>query len=64
MQLNEFGRIAGECWYAIPEHFPNVELGAYVVMSNMSHGIIVTRENKLLSSVGARHALAPTTTRR
>ena len=56
MQLNEFGKIAGECWYAIPEHFVNVELAAYVIMPNHVHGIIVTRENKLLSSVGARHA--------
>jgi len=36
--------------------FVNVELAAYVIMPNHVHGIIVTRENKLLSSVGARHA--------
>lgn len=40
MQLNELGKIADECWRAIPEHFPNVELGAYVVMPNHVHGII------------------------
>ncbi len=34
MLLNEFGRIADECWRAIPNHFPNVELGAYIVMPN------------------------------
>ena len=41
MTLNEYGKIADECWRAIPEHFPNVELGAHVIMPNHVHGIIV-----------------------
>ncbi len=41
MALSDFGRIVDECWRAIPEHFPFVELGAYVVMPNHVHGIIV-----------------------
>ena len=60
MQLNDYGRIADECWRAIPEHFPNVELGTYVVMPNHVHGIIVINENRTTmnssSSVGAQHA--------
>lgn len=51
MALNDLGSIADECWRAIPDHFPFVELGAYVIMPNHVHGIIVIRE-----SVGARHA--------
>jgi putative transposase len=43
MQLNDFGGIADECWRAIPDHFPNVELGAYIVMPNHVHGIIIIR---------------------
>jgi len=39
--LSDFGKIADECWRAIPEHFPFVELGAYVIMPNHVHGIIV-----------------------
>jgi len=39
--LNEYGIIADECWSDIPNHFPFVELGAYVVMPNHAHGIIV-----------------------
>lgn len=27
MRLNDFGKIAAECWRAIPEHFMNMELG-------------------------------------
>ncbi len=40
MRLNDFGKVADECWSAIPDHFPNAELGAYVVMPNHMHGII------------------------
>jgi REP element-mobilizing transposase RayT len=39
--LNDFGKIADECWRAIPDHFAHVELGAFVVMPNHVHGIIV-----------------------
>lgn len=56
MPLNSLGLIADECWRAVPDHFPNVELGAYVVMPNHVHGIIVIHENgmttNLSSSVG------------
>ena len=59
MQRNELGRIANECWRAIPDHFPNVELGAYVVMPNHVHGIIVINENRMETnsspSVGTMH---------
>lgn len=44
--LSDFGAIADECWRAIPEHFPFVELGAYVVMPNHVHGIIVIRDDE------------------
>jgi putative transposase len=46
MQLNEFGRIAEECRCVISEHFPNVELGTYVIMPNHVHGIIVIHDNE------------------
>ncbi|MEP6894328.1 MAG: hypothetical protein ABI986_01850 [Chloroflexota bacterium] len=41
MILSNFGKIADECWCVIPEYFPNVELGTYVVMPNHMPGIIV-----------------------
>ncbi len=55
MILNEFGKIADECWRAIPDHFPFVELGAYVIMPNHAHGIIVIRNDES-TTVGATHA--------
>jgi putative transposase len=47
MILNEFGKIADECWRAIPYHFPFVELGAYVIMPNHVHGIIFIRRGTI-----------------
>ncbi|MFA6079978.1 MAG: transposase [Candidatus Gracilibacteria bacterium] len=36
----EFGKIAEQCWHEIPNHYPNVELDAFIVMPNHIHGII------------------------
>jgi REP element-mobilizing transposase RayT len=55
MVLNDFGKIADECWRAIPEHFPSVELGAYVIMPNHVHGVIVICNDET-TTVGATHA--------
>ena len=44
VNLTELGFISDECWRAIPEHFPFVELGAFVVMPNHVHGIITIRK--------------------
>jgi REP element-mobilizing transposase RayT len=66
MRLSAMGQITEEHWRLIPEHFPHVELGAYVVMPNHVHGIIVirTHENGMATnsspSVGASHWDAPT----
>lgn len=40
MILNEYGKIVQKWWDEIPIHFPNVELGAFVIMPNHIHGII------------------------
>jgi len=52
MRLNSLGHIAFTCWQAIPEHFPHVELDAFVVMPNHLHGILVISD----TLVGATHA--------
>ena len=46
VMLSDFGQIADDCWRAIPEHFPAVELGAYVIMPNHVHGVIVIRDDE------------------
>ena len=44
MQVNALGLTAWDCWLAIPEHFPFVVLGEFVVMPNHVHGIIIIRK--------------------
>jgi len=44
MNLNDFGKIADECWRSIPDHFPFVELGAHIIMPNHMHGVIVIHD--------------------
>lgn len=39
--LNEYGKVVQKWWDDISSHFPGVELGAFVVMPNHVHGIIV-----------------------
>ena len=41
MQLSEIGKLAEKYWLEIPEHFPFVELGNFVVMPNHFHGILI-----------------------
>ena len=40
MVLSPMGRIAADCWAAIPEHFAVVELDVAVVMPNHIHGLV------------------------
>jgi putative transposase len=60
VNLNDLGKIAEDCWRAIPEHFPSVELGAYVVMPNHVHGIVVIHHDESHNDVGAQQCCAPT----
>ena len=41
MHLNEAGRIAANCWAAIPNHYPHVQIDTFIVMPNHIHGIII-----------------------
>ena len=54
MATNALGDIAQQCWDAIPQHMPHVDIGEFVVMPNHVHGIVVIRE-RLVAPAGARH---------
>lgn len=41
LQLSTIGLIVQGCWFEIPRINPQVELGAFVVMPNHVHGIII-----------------------
>jgi len=40
VQRTRLGEVVRECWEAIPAHYPNAKLHAFVVMPNHFHGLI------------------------
>jgi REP element-mobilizing transposase RayT len=54
MRLSSYGEIIQLSWFNLPQHYPNVELDAFVIMPNHIHGII------FLTDVGAGLKPAPT----
>ncbi|MBK9421404.1 MAG: hypothetical protein IPN44_10195 [Flavobacteriales bacterium] len=53
------GELAQQCWDAIPEHMPHVDIGEFVVMPNHVHGIVIIRERMADARgvVGSRHGV-------
>jgi len=45
MNLSPLGQSAQDCWDEIPMHFPFVELGAFVVMPNHVHGVVIIKKH-------------------
>lgn len=65
MQLSEIGKLAQKYWLEIPEHFPFVALGNFVVMPNHFHGILIIDKTNIDSTeppaiVETRHCLVST----
>lgn len=50
MVLNEYGMIAFNEWYDLPNRFPNIVLGEFVIMPNHMHRIIVIKPFDVISS--------------
>jgi putative transposase len=46
MELNEIGNIAENFWVEIPQHYPFIELGNYIVMPDHIHGILIINKTK------------------
>ena len=45
MVFNKIGNMAHQYWQEIPNHFPYIELGNFVVMPNHIHGILIINKN-------------------
>ncbi len=41
MTINDWGRVVEDAWKEVAEHWPAVELDAFVVMPNHFHGIVI-----------------------
>ena len=46
IHLNEYGEVIQKWWNEIPIHFPNVELGAFIIMPNHIHAILWIHEQQ------------------
>lgn len=47
MILSAAGEVVWECWHAIPSHYPNVKLGAFIIMPDHLHGIVsISRKSR------------------
>ncbi|MBM3215412.1 transposase [Candidatus Poribacteria bacterium] len=60
MRMNESGRIVDKAWDDLPSHYAHVVLGAFIVMPNHVHGIIVLMDDDRRVAVGAGLRPAPT----
>jgi len=56
MHLNEAGQIVVQTWQDLPNHVPNVQLDAFVVMPNHVHGIIIITDHAGGIGVGSKPA--------
>ncbi|MCU0607959.1 MAG: transposase [Candidatus Edwardsbacteria bacterium] len=68
LSLSRFGEIARSCWEGLPRHYSGIELGAFIVMPNHVHGIIVITGDITVKrnndTVGAGLKPAPTVVKR
>ena len=60
MHPSPIGDLAQQCWDAIPQHMPHVDIEEFVVMPNHVHGIVIIREQLVggasdVRGVGVRH---------
>jgi putative transposase len=46
MMLSSFGIVASQQWEKLTKRFKNIELGAYMIMPNHMHGIIVISDGR------------------
>ena len=49
MVLNANGRLIRQLWNELTSHFGNVSLGAFVIMPNHLHGIVIITETAVVS---------------
>jgi len=61
MILNEYGNIVEQCWFDLPNHYPNIKLDAFCIMPNHIHGIVVI-DNGTVGGTVVETGLKPVST--
>ena len=54
IRLNDTGHMVQSVWNELPQHYPGVDVDAFVVMSNHIHGIIVLMDDDVVVGAGPR----------
>ena len=57
MRLNAAGQIVQHAWCHLPNHYPHVELDAFVVMPNHVHMVVMLTQGNELVGAGLKPAL-------
>jgi len=47
MQLSEIGKLAHHFWAEITQHFPFIQLDAFIIMPNHTHGILIIKNQDI-----------------
>jgi len=56
MKLNRYGEIVEHAWFDLPRHYRHIALGAFIIMPNHAHGIIVIYDDRRGGSLsGVNH---------
>jgi putative transposase len=55
MILSEAGIIVSDCWYDLPNHYPNIILDEFIIMPDHIHGIIKIENS---SDIKTKHGLS------
>lgn len=55
MRLSDIGNVAHSYWESIPKHFPFTKLGAFVIMPDHMHGIIIINNNYNVDAQNVAH---------
>jgi len=50
MKSNSLGTIVKECWFDLPNHYPNLILDEFVVMPNHIHGIMIIDNSRIIKT--------------
>jgi REP element-mobilizing transposase RayT len=58
MILNQYGEIAHRKWEQLPQHWPHIKLGAFQIMPNHLHGIIILERPATEDAVGMETQLS------
>jgi len=51
MILSVSGKVVWECWWDVPMHYPDIKTGAFIVMPDHVHGILIINQGNMLNHI-------------